>query len=159
MRCCLLVLAACAASQSAPQAPHVPAPTARSSVAAVLQHSNELALTPEQEDTLQRLDNELADKNEALRAQARQHHDDAAAQADSPPMGQRGRRGMRGSPGAHASRPDGSALAGKLDDNDTQTYLEAEKALTDAQRPRARDYASKYREELSNYRQARQTPE
>jgi hypothetical protein len=41
-----------------------------------------------------------------------------------------------------------------MDDNDTNAYLEAEKVLTEAQRPRAREIASSYRQERSDRREA-----
>jgi hypothetical protein len=39
-----------------------------------------------------------------------------------------------------------------MDDNDTQAYLEAENVLTEAQRPKAREIATQYREELWDQR-------
>ncbi len=41
-----------------------------------------------------------------------------------------------------------------MDDNDTKAYLEMEQVLTEAQRPRAQEIASRYREERWNRRQA-----
>jgi hypothetical protein len=41
-----------------------------------------------------------------------------------------------------------------MDDNDTSAYLEAEKVLTEVQRPRAREIASSYRQERSERREA-----
>jgi hypothetical protein len=74
-------------------------------------------------------------------------------------------RGMRGGmgggrpgAGARSSPPESQQLRDKLDDNDTQTYLEAEKALTEEQKPKAREYASKYREALFNYRANKAQP-
>jgi hypothetical protein len=59
--------------------------------------------------------------------------------------GRHGRRGGRRAPTA-AHGPD--ALT-QLDDNDTKAYLEIEEqVLTDAQRPRAQEIASAYREAL-----------
>jgi hypothetical protein len=42
-----------------------------------------------------------------------------------------------------------------MDDNDAQAFLNAESFLTDAQRPRAREIAEQYREQLFDWRQAR----
>jgi hypothetical protein len=132
-------------------------------VAAVLEHADELALTDAQKQTLQQLDDALAEKNDALKAEAHKRREAGSGGGDNPApmMGGRGMRGggrgMRGA-GMRHDAPEPEALTNKLDDNDTQTYLEAEKTLTEAQRPRARELASRYREALYNSRATRQSP-
>jgi hypothetical protein len=46
-----------------------------------------------------------------------------------------------------------AALEDRLDENDTKAYLDAESALTEAQKARARDIASDYREQLYEQRE------
>jgi hypothetical protein len=165
MRTLCLLLLACATTPPAPEKPPAPAPTARSSVAAVLEHSVDLALSQDQQDTLQHLDDALAEKNDGLRAEASKHHDNPQSDSTQAPMAPRGARGIRGGGaggsmghhggGARANPPESQALRDKLDDNDTQTFFEAEKSLTEVQKPKARELAGKYREELFNYRASR----
>jgi hypothetical protein len=139
----------------------------------VLEHAEELQLTQDQHEKLESIDYALTLKNNETREKARAQ----AAQPGEPtsktetPMGDtrgggsmsgmgggfgRGGRGM-GSGGARRSAsPSASAqrqaLYDKLDDNDTAAFFEAEQSLTEAQKPRARELASKYREQLYNYR-------
>jgi hypothetical protein len=140
-------------------------------VGAVLEHAQELQLTQEQHEKLESIDYALTLKQNELLDRAR------AAQASEPtsktdtPMadtrgggsmggmgmgGGRG-RGMMGGGGARRSAaaaqgPNKQAVNDKLDDNDTAAYLEAEQSLSEEQKPRARELASKYREQLYNYR-------
>jgi hypothetical protein len=46
-----------------------------------------------------------------------------------------------------------AALEDRLDENDTKAYLDAENVLTEAQRARAREIASDYREQLYEQRE------
>ena len=48
-----------------------------------------------------------------------------------------------------------ATLEDRLDENDTKAYLDAESLLTDAQKGRAREMASDYRERLYEERAAR----
>jgi hypothetical protein len=69
--------------------------------------------------------------------------------------------GMRG--GRMGGRSPGSAPSGgadraatledRLDENDTKAYLDAEGVFTEAQRARAREIASDYREQLYEQRE------
>jgi hypothetical protein len=131
--------------------PPIDAPAAedlpRSSIAAILLQRQELGLTPAQVDALTRRDDALAKEDEALRARVAA----GTSSPTSPPpasAGMSGRHGRRGGqrPQAAGHAPD--ALT-QLDDNDTRAYLEIEEqVLTEAQRPRAREIASTYREAL-----------
>jgi len=119
----------------------------RSSIAAVLLHRQELGLTASQVEALTRRDDALAKEDEALRARLTAR---TSSTSSSPPAspGMGGRRGRHGgqTPQQAAHHPD--ALT-QLDDNDTRAYLEIEeRVLTEAQRPRAREIASTYREAL-----------
>jgi hypothetical protein len=73
----------------------------------------------------------------------------------------RGGHGIGRGGGERGNRPSDPGLVTsteqKLDDNDTQAYLEAESVLTDAQRDRARDVAEHYREQLFDQRHAAAT--
>jgi len=118
-----------------------------SSIAAILVHREELGLTPPQVDALARRDDALAKEDAGLRARLAAGTSPATS-SSPPPPGAGGRHGRRGGqqprPAGHA--PD--ALT-QLDDNDTRAYLEVEEqVLTEAQRPRAREIASAYREAL-----------
>jgi hypothetical protein len=121
----------------------------RSSIAAILVHREDLALTPSQVETLARRDDALAREDESLRARLASTSSGGTATPTATPTpsagGRGGRHGARRAP-AQAHAPD--ALT-QLDDNDTRAYLEIEEqVLTEAQRPRAREIASAYREAL-----------
>ncbi|RPH65190.1 MAG: hypothetical protein EHM78_25775 [Myxococcaceae bacterium] len=134
------------ASAPPPSRPAVPKTVdlPRSSIAAVLLHRDELGLTPAQVDTLSRRDDALAKEDEALRARLTTGSSSGAGSPAAAP-GRGGRHsGRRPQPQAHA--PD---VLTQLDDDDTRAYLEVEEqVLTEAQRPRARQIASEYREAL-----------
>jgi hypothetical protein len=131
-----------AGTPTAEQKPELP----RSSIAAILVHREDLALTPMQVETLARRDDALAREDEALRA--RVTSTTSATRPTSTPSPSGGRAGRHGArrPPAQAHAPD---TLTQLDDNDTRAYLEIEEqVLTEAQRPRAREIASAYREAL-----------
>ncbi|HET9035616.1 MAG TPA: hypothetical protein VFN45_05405 [Myxococcaceae bacterium] len=135
----------CASAPPSPQ-PAVPRTVdlPRSSIAAVLLHRDELGLTSAQLDALSRRDAALAKEDEALRARLTAGTSTGTGNPAAAP-GRGGRHGgRRPPPQAHA--PD---VLTQLDDNDTRAYLEVEeRVLTEAQRPRARQIASEYREAL-----------
>ncbi|HET6983365.1 MAG TPA: hypothetical protein VFI53_14575 [Myxococcaceae bacterium] len=130
---------------TAEQKPELP----RSSIAAILLHREDLDLTPTQVETLARRDDALAREDAALRARLGSTSSGATpapTQSPSPsPGGRSGRHGARRAPApAHGADP-----LTQLDDNDTRAYLGVEEqVLTEAQRPRAREIASAYREAL-----------
>jgi len=149
----LFVLGCASAPPPTPPAPPpIAAPPAedfpRSSIAAILAHWQELELTSDQLDALGRRDDALAKEDAALRARL-------AAGTSSPTSFSTPSAGMGGGRhGHHGGQRPQAALHGpdpltQLDDNDTRAYLEVEeKVLTEAQRPRAREIASAYREAL-----------
>jgi len=149
---CLLALGCASAPPPVPPTPPpivaaAPEDFPRSSIAAVLLHRQELGLTTPQVEALTRRDDALAKEDEALRARLTAR---TSSTTSSPPAspGMGGRRGWHGgqNPQSAAHRTD--ALT-QLDDNDTRAYLEIEEqVLTEAQRPRAREIASTYREAL-----------
>jgi hypothetical protein len=124
----------------------------RSSIVAVLQHREELGLTPAQVEALLRRDDQLAREDAALRAAVARSNPSASSPSAAPPPASGGSSGK----GAHRQHSGGASDARKppdlltrLDDNDTRAYLEVEeRVLTEAQRPRAQEIASKYREAL-----------
>ena len=150
---CLFVLGCASAPPPAPPAsPPSVAPPAedfpRSSIAAILAHRQELELTSDQLDALGRRDDALAKEDAPLRARL-------AAGTSSPTSSSTRSAGMGGGRhGHHGGQRGQPTLHGpdpltQLDDNDTRAYLEIEeKVLTEAQRPRAREIASAYREAL-----------
>jgi len=126
----------------------------RSSIAAVLQHKDELQLTDDQVRRLQELDDQLEQQNAALRqaAEKRKSKDPSSSGGFGGGMGggSRGAMGSRLMRGARGSPSSGAApksLEERMDDNDTNAYLEAEKVLTEQQRARATEIASKFRQE------------
>jgi len=118
----------------------------RSSIAAVLLHRDELGLTRDQIQALEQRDDALAKEEAAIRTRLASG---SATRAGSPPppSGNPGRGGRRGGrpPQSQTHPPD---LLTQLDDDDTRAFLEAEQLLTEAQRPRAEEIATAYREAL-----------
>jgi hypothetical protein len=151
---CLWVLGCASAPPPVPAAPPplVAPPEAdfpRSSIAAILAHRQELELTSDQVDALSRRDDALAKEDAPLQARLAAGTSSPTSSSPSPSTGMGGGRhgrrgGQRPQPAAHASDP-----LSQIDDNDTRAYLEIEeKVLTEAQRPRAREIASAFREAL-----------
>jgi hypothetical protein len=165
-----LILAACAApkAEAPPPTPAKPvAPLARSSIAAVLEHRGELSLTDDQVQKLEALDakREKADAGlrDELAAASRGSSSGSTSGSAAPAGGAASMGGMggrhgggRGGRGSRSpSAPPGSraeALQEKLDDDDTQAFLEAEPVFTDAQREKAEDIAGAYRAQLFDQR-------
>lgn len=154
------------------------APLPESSISAVLEHREELALTADQIAKLEELDRKRELDNEQIR-KAREEAPPPKAKEENrrsdPGMGGMGRRGGMGGMGGMGRRgmgfggpsSTGSAkseqldprspefLMQRIDDNDTASYLEAEKVLTEEQRSKARAIAEQYREALWDRRQGR----
>jgi hypothetical protein len=173
----LLSLAACASAPRPAGAPVPIRPLARSSIAAVLAHRGELELSDDQVRRMEDLADQLGRANEAIRAtlkEAREKQPSAGARPGSAAepgaggMGSgRGGRGMRGGGGRDTGlgRPDFLSeerasvfekARQQMDDNDAKAFEDAAAALTAAQRPRAREIAERYREELYDWREATQ---
>ena len=150
---CLLVLGCASAPPPAPPDPppiveSVPENFPRSSIAAILVHRQELELTPAQLEALTRRDDALAKEDEALRARLTARTSSATSSSPAP-SGMGGRHGGRRGSQHPQNTPHGPDALTQLDDNDTRAYLEIEEqVLTEAQRPRAREIASIYREAL-----------
>jgi hypothetical protein len=123
-----------------------------------LLHRDELGLTAEQVEALLRRDDQLARDDAPLRAQlAKPGSSSASPTSVSPPAsgGGSSRGGRHGHPGASSDTRRPADPLTKLDDNDTRAYLEVEQqVLTAAQRPRAQEIASKYREALYDQQHA-----
>ena len=177
----LSLLLACAhgPSPAATEAPPPRPPLAASSIGAVLAHRGELQLSDEQVEKLAQMDRELAKANEAIRTEgksagkpgqsgARESRSGNASDSRPPrdPTaggGMGGGRGMGRGGGHHRGMIPGTASDGekrtdpqeKMDDNDTKAYLDAEPVLTEAQRPRAREIAEEYREQVYEWRSAK----
>jgi len=148
---CILALACASAPPPAPSTPPPIGPPAadfaRSSIAAILAHREELALTSAQVEALSRRDDALAKEDDALRARIGAKSSSGSTPPPAP-SGTGGRHGRRGGQRAPASGHAPDALT-QLDDNDTRAYLEVEEqVLTETQRPAAREIASAYREAL-----------
>jgi hypothetical protein len=178
MRCplsvtlCLLGLA-CAAAKPVPLPPD-PAtlsPLPRSSLAAVLAHRGDLDLTDDQVRLLTRLDDQLYDENSAIQVEAAKEPPPEKRPEKEPPadnhfnagsdtgMGMGGRGGRRGGQPRESKPvpkpvPVDKSLQERLDGNDTEAYENAERSvLQKDQTERAREIASKYREELFDRRE------
>ena len=148
---CLLPLLAVACASAPAPAPPTASTAAedlpRSSIAAILVHREELGLTPAQVDALGRRDDALAKEDAALRPRLATGTPSGTS-SSQPSAGAGGRRGRRGGQQPRPASHGPDALT-QLDDNDTRAYLEIEEqVLTEAQRPRAREIASAYREAL-----------
>ncbi len=157
---------ACATTQPKKVATTGPQATfPRSSIAAVLGHKDELQLTGEQVRRLQDLDDQLERQNAALRQEAekRQSQGSSPSGAFGRGMGGRSRggtggRSMGGTRSAPSTANGPKSVEERIDDNDTNAYLEAEKVLTEAQRARAMEIASKFRQERWDRRHAARKP-
>ncbi len=160
-----LALAACARSTPSQRAGEAPGTPFTSSLAVLLAHRAELALTAEQVDRFEKLAFTLHEKNLPL-----QHElDTLQAQQKKRLRPWHGGYMGGGSHDIHGGK--GSSMGGppeadkellvrrerleriestlrQLQDNDTQSYMEAEKALSEAQKPRARELFSQEREKL-----------
>jgi hypothetical protein len=134
-----------------------------------------LGLTDEQVGEMEQIDQKREEENAAAREEVEEERKQAttgrpagAGSGGGPaaPQGMRG-GGMRGG-GMHGGRMGGgipasgssgvrktdrqATLDDRLDENDTKAYLDAENVLTEAQKGRARDIASDYREQLYEQR-------
>lgn len=151
--CVALLPLACATSPQKAAPPPIQAPLPRSSIAAVLEHRRELELTDEQVRRLQDLDDQLERANAAIRKEANQKQTQSQPVSRAPRggMGGRSRGGMGRSTGEGRGQPSSPSVPKspeeRIDDNDTNAYLEAEKLLTESQRPLALEIASRFREE------------
>jgi hypothetical protein len=172
----LLFFVACGSAQAPAPPPRETAgpPLPRSSIAAILEHRDELKLTDEQVHGLQDLDNKLADNNGSITTEFGSRPD--AGPAPPPPpigkgihMGGAGSGGMSAGAGAGPGQKKPGLVGGvhdfshkrqapsvqdRQDDNDTRFYLRAEQEiLTEEQREPAREFAEAYREALYDRRQ------
>lgn len=154
------------------------APLPRSSIAAVVLRRAEIGLTDEQVSEMEELDQKRETENAAVREEMGKKSQQGQAAPSSAGSRSAGSQGMQGSGmgggmrggGMHGGRMGGqsaapgagsgkeadraAALEDRLDENDTKAYLDAENVLTEAQRPRAREVASDYREQLYEQRES-----
>ncbi|WP_143177595.1 hypothetical protein [Cystobacter ferrugineus] len=162
-----LACAACARSSPAqrPGGEASPGMAFTSSLAVLLEHREELALTPPQVERFEQLDFTLREKNavlqhelESLRAQARKNNRPWHGGYQGG-----GSHDVHGGKGGSMSGPADEdqqklrrrerlermeATLRAMQDNDSQAYLAAEELMTDAQKPRARELFSQERENL-----------
>ncbi|MFY0566901.1 hypothetical protein ACN28E_24095 [Archangium lansingense] len=137
----------------------------KSSLSVLLAHRAELALTAEQVDRFEKLDFTLHEKNIGLQHQLEELQ--AQHKKDNRPwhggyMGG-GTHDAYGGKGTSTSAPPEvekqrlvrrerleriESTLRQMQDNDTSAYMEAEKVLRDAQKPRAREYFTQEREKL-----------
>lgn len=160
-----LALAACARSTSSQRGGEAPGMAFKSSLAVLLEHRAELALTAEQVGRFEQLEFSLHEKNlglqhqlETLQAQSKKDnrpwhggymgggtHDSHGGKGTStsgPPDAEKERLVRR----ERLERIDSTLR--QMQDNDTQSYMEAEKVLSEAQKPRARELFTQEREKL-----------
>jgi hypothetical protein len=160
-----LALAACARSTSSQRADEAPARAFKTSLAVLLEHRAELALTAEQVDRFEKMDFTLHEKNIGLQYQLETLR--AQSKKDSRPwhggyMGGGTHDAHGGKGGSTSGPPDAEkerlvrrerlerieSTLRQMQDNDTASYMEAEKVLSDAQKLRARELFSQERETL-----------
>ncbi|HYO65444.1 MAG TPA: hypothetical protein VEU33_05125 [Archangium sp.] len=160
-----LTLAACARSTASQRADgEASAMAFKSSLAVLLEHRAELALTAEQVDRFEKLEFSLHEKNIGLQQQLDVLQ--AQRKKDSRPwhggyMGG-GTHDAHGGKGSSSGPPEAEqarlvrrerleridSTLRQMQDNDTLSYMEAERVLSDAQKPRARELFSQEREKL-----------
>ncbi|HTB58128.1 MAG TPA: hypothetical protein VLC06_09655 [Polyangia bacterium] len=154
-------------------------PLPRSSIAAVILHRAELGLTDEQVGEMEQRDQQRERENAAVREEMEKktQKGQSASSTSTPSGGGGGPQGMQGGGtgggmhggGMHGGRmggrspPSGSSgakeadraatLEDRLDENDTKAYLDVESVFTEAQKERAREIASDYREQLYEQRE------
>lgn len=165
--CVCLTLAACARSTASQRGEGDVASgmAFKSSLAVLLEHRAELALTPEQVDRFEKMDFTLHEKNvplqyelDALQAQAKKDnkpwHGGYMGGGTHDVYGGKG-GSMSGPPDADQQklkrRQRLELIESKLrqmQDNDSAAYVQAEKVLTEEQKPRARELFSQEREKL-----------
>lgn len=165
--CVVLVLGACARSKSAERQAEDPLTgmAFKSSMAVLLEHRAELALTPAQVDPLEKMDFTLLEKNLVLQQQVDALREQA--KKDSKPwhggyLGG-GSHDVHGGKGGSMSGPGDEdrrklqrrarlerieSLLREMQDNDSRAYLQAEALLTPEQTPRARELFSLERDKL-----------
>jgi len=142
-----------------------------SSVSAVLARRGALELSPEQVKSLEQIQARLARDQGAAREEASHPPDPAdggRGAGGSPPQGKPSGGGPPGGgpgpgmsggktrppPNVRPSAPDpAQALQQRLDELDTQAFLKAVELLPEAQREKAIDVASRYREQLFEQRE------
>jgi hypothetical protein len=159
-------------------------PLPRSSIAAVVLHRAELGLTDEQIGEMEQRDQQREGEDAAVREEMEKKNQKGPSSSPSgPPSGSGGSpQGMQGGGmgggmhggGMHGGRMGGrspasgsssgkqadraATLEDRLDEDDTKAYLDVESVFTEAQKERAREIASDYRELLYERREnARKT--
>jgi hypothetical protein len=155
-------------------------PLPRSSIAAVVLHRAELGLTDEQVGEMEQRDQQRETENAVVREEMEKKGQKGPPASSSgsgsgsggAPQGMHGGGmggGMHGG-GMHGGRMGGrspasgsgsgkeadrtATLEDRLDENDTKAYLDAESVFTEAQKARAREIASDYREQLYEQRES-----
>ena len=154
----LLASSARAADQASP-----PVLVHRSSIAAILAQGGTIGLTPDQVKLLEHADSVLAPDQDAARAAAAAVSDDGSRKAPDRPSGggpaSSGPGGMSGGkvrpvPKSKGPAPDPAALLEQqLDVLDTEAFLKAVEPFPEAQREKAIEIASRYREQVFELRE------
>ena len=162
----VLALAACGHSRASRQrGGELPEVSFKSSLAVLLEHRGELALTPEQVDGFEKMDFSLREKNPPLRLRLEELRAQDQKDVRSSHGGYQGKgaHDVHGGKGGDLGAPPDAvaerhlrrerlehtlSTVREMQDNDSEAYRHAEQSLTDAQRPRAREVFSQEREGL-----------
>jgi hypothetical protein len=136
----------------------------KSSLVVLLDHRGELALTPEQVDRLEKLDFVLHEKNLPLQFKLESLRPKKGSRSSPGGYMGGGFHDLHGGKGGVVNDPANPEVARKaavrrqleelqatlreMQDNDSKAYLEAEKSLSEEQKPRARVLVSQEREKL-----------
>jgi hypothetical protein len=155
-----LSLAACARSTRPDEA----GKAFKSSLVVLLDHRSELTLTPEQVDRFEKLDFVLHEKNLPLQFKLESLRPKKGSVARPGGYLGGGTHDLHGGKGGAVTDPADPEVARKaarrqqleetqstlreMQDNDSKAYLEAEKSLSEEQKPRARALVSQEREKL-----------
>ncbi|WNG32867.1 hypothetical protein F0U61_03980 [Archangium violaceum] len=146
--CLLLPLLATAQTQTAPSANEPHGPPSRfahkSSVALLLEHSQDLALTSAQLSELERIAATLTEQSAPLKQ---------SLESLRPPRGERPHtRGQAPTEEMRARREQAHGLMKQLHDADTAAYQQAEALLSDAQKTAARELIAEERQAHEQHR-------
>ena len=147
----LLLFVACATPQ--PKGPPPTAPAARSAVAAVLQHAEELALADGQYTQLLQIDQQ----RELKLADFKQAREDEKNKINGPPPPNNPFAGPSASQKRRRTAEEQAALDARFDEVDAEAFYSAEAFLNPAQIEKARVIASAWRDELLTWRAAMKT--
>jgi len=158
----LFCATACASSAPKPTLYKPEPPLARSSIATVLEHRDELQLSDEQVQKMFEIDQKRAQADRDVEVDLEQQLQNEGHLGGSARVSARGRGrgaaaqqpGQQQAKGEPPGESDFVAMAQqRLDENDTNSWTQAEALLSDAQKPRAKEIVAQYRDAVTKQRE------